>query len=182
MVGRFEVDACLACPFTSKLQSYEKRHTARGVPFEYLRAQENARHLGNQQANVALPSRRCHPTGSRVPRSHLMGLKAFSGSRKHRSKSYPQLFLSQTLHIYHGTYKHVKFSEIELKCSLGEPQNSQTVFKKLKVAFTVVQEFIREHGSDGRTSLVCKGKELGVYQNENTHSCLLKYASGLFKS
>lgn len=99
----------------------------------------------------------------------------------------PTTFLSQTPHIYYGSHKGGIFFEIK-KCTLGElhmqhiDQNAQVGFKKLKAALTNIQELIKKHGLDGRMTLVCKGKELRVYQRKNPSSYLPKYALALFKS
>jgi len=125
--------------------------------------------------------------GSPVPQSHLIELKTYSRSGKAWSRSYPQLFLSQTPHVYYGVHKGGSFSEIK-KFTLGErhlepiDQNAQLGFKKLRVALAAVQELVRKYGAGGRISLVCEGKDPGVYQREKTGSCLPKYALALFRS
>lgn len=60
-------------------------------------------------------------------------------------------------------------------------QNAQAGFKKLKVLLNAIQEIVRKYGMNGRISLVCQGKELGVYQREKSDSCLPKYALALFR-
>jgi hypothetical protein len=117
----------------------------------------------------------------------LIELKTYSGSRKNWSRSYPQLFLSQTPHIYYGSHKGGNFSVIK-KFTLGEPhlesidQNAQAGFKKLRATLITVQELVRKYGTDGRLSFVCKGKELALYRREHSYSCLPKYALALFRS
>ena len=125
--------------------------------------------------------------GSRVPQSRLIELKTYCKTGKAWKNSYPQLFLSQTPHIYYGAHKGGRFSEIK-KFTLGEPclepidQNAQAGFKKLKVLLATIQELVRKHGTNGRISLVCKGRELGVYRRKNTDSCLPKRALALFRA
>lgn len=112
MVVRFEVDACL--PTTPS-----HRKTLPSVARPTLRFP----HVAVIQA------------GSHVPQSHLIELKAYSGSKKHWTRSYIQLFLSQTPHIYYGAHKNGNFSEIK-KFTLGEPhldsidQNAQPGLKE----------------------------------------------------
>ena len=176
MVVRFEVDACLP-----------------------LRSSQSHGHPGTEAASLP-PSTRVvnKPTlhfphvaviraGAHVPQSHLIELKTSSRSRKAWSKIYPQLFLSQTPHVYYGHHRGGKISEIK-KFTLGEPhlepidQNAQVGFKKLKVLLTAIQGIVRRYGTDGRMSLVCQGRELRVYQREDSGSFLPEYALALFRS
>ena len=171
MVVRFEVDACLP------LSGRSKNTTQRKKPAQ----------LTTNKPTLRFPQVAVIRAGSPVPQSHLIELKTYSRSGKSWSRSYPQLFLSQTPHIYYGAHKGGKFSEIK-KFTLGEPhleaidQNAQVGFKKLKMVLTAIQELVRKYGADGRISLVCGGKELGVYQREKTSSCLPKSALALFRS
>lgn len=195
MVVRFEVDACL--PFGTT-RPHSKSNRARSA----TQHNEPAPAASAQGADTLSPATILRlvnkPTlrsprldiiraGSRVPQSHLIELKACSRSRKHWTRSYPQLFLSQTPHIYYGTHKNGNFLEIK-KFTLGEPhlepidQRAQVGFKKLKLVLTEIQDLVRKYGTEGRISLVCDGKELRVYQRKNEGSCLPKYALTLFKS
>lgn len=177
MVVRFEVDACLPPrPARSHLRSDSSR--------------DDTQHM---ELTPPLPSTLHFPhvavirAGSRVPQSRLIELKTYCKAGKMWGKSYPQLFLSQTPHIYYGTHKGGTFSEIK-KFTLGEPhlepidRNAQVAFKKLKVLLTAIQELVKKYGTDGRISLVCKGKELEVYQREKTDSCLPEHALALFRT
>jgi hypothetical protein len=191
MVVRFEVDACL--PLRT-IRSHRAGNGTLGT--------KPTPNVSAQKANTPPPAPIVRavnkPTlrfphvdviraGSRVPQSHLIELKTYSRPGKKWRKSYPQLFLSQTPHIYYGVHKGGKFSEIK-KFSLGEPhlepidQNAQAGFKKLKVVLAAIQELVRKYGTEGRITLVCNGKALGVYQREKTGSCLPKYALALFSS
>ena len=97
------------------------------------------------------------------------------------------MFLSQTPHIYYAAHTDGNIYIID-KYTLGEPhleaidQNAQAGFKKLKMALTAIQELVRKHGTNGRISLVCQGKELTVYRRKGTESCLPKDALTLFRS
>lgn len=177
MVVRFEVDACL--PLHS---AKSQRKSARSTPPPSLSTpviKKTALHFPHVNVIRA---------GSRVPQSHLIELKTHSTqSGKGWANSYPQLFLSQTPHMYRGIHKNGRISEIK-KFTLGEPhleptdQKAQVGFKKLKVLLTTIQELVVKYGVDGRISLVCEGKELGLYQREGAGSCLPKYALALFRS
>ena len=98
----------------------------------------------------------------------------------------PTLPLSNTPHLLRRAQVWQLF-EIK-KFTLGEPhlepidQNGQVGFKKLRVALAAIQELVRKYGADGRISLVCERKELGVYQRDKTGSCLPKHALALFRS
>ena len=196
MVVRFEVDACLPLrstpshpkPDRSRNDSRRTKLTQPIKPTPSASARKGSTHPPTiNKPTLRFPHLAVIRAGSRVPQSHLVELKTSSKSGRTWSKAYPQLFLSQTPHIYYGTHKDGKFSEIE-KYTLGEPhleavdQNAQVGFKKLRAVLMAIQELIRRYGTDGRISLVCKGKELRAYRRENTESCLPKYALALFRS
>src|SRR5579872_25249 len=95
MVVRFEVDACL--PFHPILSHHDTPPT-----------------LTTNKPTLRFPHVAIIRAGSRVPQSHLIELKTYSkAAGKSWSKSYPQLYLSQTPHIYYGNHKGGKFSEIK---------------------------------------------------------------------
>jgi len=190
MVVRFEVDACLASRSTPphRKPNLTRHHSQRTKPtLNSSACPPPPSTSATNKPTLRFPHIAVIRAGSRVPQSRLIELKTYSKSRKAWSRSYPQLFLSQTPHIYYGAHKDGNISEIK-KFSLGEPhlesidQNAQVGFKKLKVALTAIQELVRVHGTDGRISLVCKGKELRVYRREKTGSCLPGYALALFRS
>ena len=93
------------------------------------------------------------------------------------TKSCPQLFLSQT-----PLHKAGRFSEIKkFTLEFFEPDlidGFQVRFPK--VALTNIQKLAGKHGADGRLCLVCKGKQLGVYQRKIPVAVLPKYALALF--
>lgn len=175
MVVRFEVDACL--PLRSSRSHGHPGTDAASLP---------PRALAINKPTLRLPHVAVIRAGARVPQSHLIELKTCSKSGKDWGKTYPQLFLSQTPHVYYGNHRGGKFSEIK-KFTLGAPhlepvdRNAQVGFKKLKASLTTIQGVVRRHGMDGRISLVCRGRELGVYQRENSDSFLPKYALALFR-
>ena len=179
MVVRFGVDACL--PLGSTQSHRKSSHPRNGTQ------RKNLTRPTTNKPTLHFPHVAVIRAGSLVPQSHLIELKTYSRSRKAWSRSYPQLFLSQTPHIYYGAHKCGNFFEIK-KFTLGEPhlepidQNAQVGFKKLRVALAAIQELVRKYGADGRISLVCERKELGVYQREKTGSCLPKHALALFRS
>ncbi|KAF9778716.1 hypothetical protein BJ322DRAFT_1114053 [Thelephora terrestris] len=187
MVVRFEVDACLPFPTTrSRRKSGNARNHAKSAPGAQAWGTDTPTFRTVSKPTLRFPHVAVIRAGSRVPQSHLIELKTYSGAKKHWNRSYPQLFLSQTPHIYYGAHKNGEFSEIK-KYTLGEPHlkpidhNAQVAFKKLKVALEAIQELVGKHGTNGRITLVCTGKELGVYQRENAGSCLPKYALALFR-
>jgi hypothetical protein len=176
MVVRFEVDACLP-----------------------LRSSQSHDHPGTDAASLPpstpvinkptlrFPHVAVIRAGTHVPQSHLIELKTHSRSGKDWTKTYPQLFLSQTPHVYYGNHRGGNFLEIK-KFTLGAPhlepidRNAQVGFKKLKALLTTIQGVVRRYGTDRRISLVCQGRELRVYQRENSGSFLPKYALALFRS
>lgn len=186
MVVRFEVDACL--PLRSASSHRKPSRSTRPIKpvTSTLTCEDNTHPFQpNNKPTLHFPRLAVIRAGFLVPQSHLIELKTYSRSGKAWSNSYPQLFLSQTPHIYYGAHRNGKFSEIK-KYTLGEPhlevidQDAQVGFKKLKLALTTIQELVRKYGTDGRISLVCSGKELGVYQREDAGSCLPKHALALF--
>lgn len=197
MVVRFEVDARL--PPSRRKPDRSRNGTQRTKPWQSVKSVPGTSARGDDappplpttptisKPTLRFPHIAVIRAGSRVPQSHLIELKTYSRSGKAWSKSYPQIFLSQTPYIFYGAHRDGKFSEIK-KYTLGEPhlevtdRNAQVGFKKLKVALITIQELVGRYGKDGRISLVCKGKELRVYQREKTGSCLPKYALALFGS
>ena len=183
MIVRFQVDACLPLR-SARLHRKSDRsgnNTQRTRPITLNTPTTN-------KPTLQFPSVAVIRAGSHVPQSHLIELKTYSkAAGKTWSSSYPQLFLSQTPHIYYGAHKDGKFSEIK-KFTLGEPhletidQNAQVGFKKLKVLLMAIQEIVRKYGTGGRISLVYDGKELGVYRRKKSDNCLPKYALDLFRS
>lgn len=182
MVVRFQVDACL--PLRSA-RIHHKSDRSRNDTQRTRPAAPNTTTVN--KPTLQFPHVAVIRAGSRVPQSHLIELKTYSRGGKGWGDSYPQLFLSQTPHIYYGTHKDGIFAGIK-KFTLGEPhlepidESAQAGFKKLKVLLTTIQEIVRKYGTDGRISLVYDGKELGVYQREESGNCLPKYALALFRS
>lgn len=175
MVVRFEVDACL--PLRSSQSHGHPGTDAASLPSTMLAI---------NKPTLRLPHVAVIRAGARVPQSHLIELKTCSGSGKDWSKTYPQLFLSQTPHVYYGNHRGGNFSEIK-KFTLGAPhlepidRNAQDGFKKLNVLLMTIQGVVGRYGTDGRISLVCQGRELGVYQRLTSGSFLPKYALALFR-
>jgi hypothetical protein len=167
MVVRFEVDACLPFRTTRSHRNFEHatnktRRTRDTKPTPSRSAWEVDTPLPSIIRTVKKPTLRFPRVaviraGSRVPQSHLIELKTYSKAGKEWSRSYPQLFLSQTPHIYYGVHKNGRISEIK-KFSLGEPhlrpidQNAQVGFKKLEAALATIQALVVKYGrTDGRT-------------------------------
>lgn len=110
--------------------------------------------------------------GVPVSQSRILELKTctFGNAMRTKNKAYPQLFFSQTPHLYIG--KHVKgcFSEIT-KCdiSVGDFNKQHKILvksgalKKLVVVLRNIQEIVRKGGKEGNLTLIFEKKALKVY-------------------
>ena len=100
------------------------------------------------------------------------------------SKTYPQLFLSQTPHIYHAFHTKGTFTSTK-KFTLGQSElgnvdeAAQAGFKKLKKLLDRIKSLVLKHAAM-RVSLVCVGKTLSVYRMPQGESCLPEDALALF--
>lgn len=175
MVVRFEVDGCL--PYGSTPSTPPS-----GRPATRKRAMKKKPSLGSSPSPPDVTIIRAGL--SNVPQTHLLEIKTHTRPGMKWTRTYPQLYFSQTPHIYHafcsnGTFTHVK------KYTLGQSdltkveENAQEGFKKLRKLLSYIKSLVLRHGST-RISLVCVGKTLRVYQIPQGETCLPADALALF--
>jgi len=178
MVVRFEVDACIP-PSSGKRQ---------------VALISNVDDLVDALANTSLSSTsnikgktsedvhglRIRQAGSHVPQSNIVELTSRSTKRLSTfdwSETYPQLFLSQTPHLFLAVHNNGEFHTVD-KRKLGylnlkgEEEKAQTALWKLRQALGTIKDIVVEHGKSGRLSLVCQRGELEVYERSSEVSCL----------
>ena len=122
---------------------------------------------------------------SDVPQTHLLEIKTHKTMKSTRwSRTYPQLYLSQTPHVYHAYHNNGTFTNIN-KFTLGQRElvgidkSAQEGFKKLRKLLGCIRSLVHKHGAT-RVSLVCVGKTLSVYKIPKGESCLPEDALALF--
>jgi len=119
--------------------------------------------------------------GSAVPQSSTVELTTRSQKRVasfNWQESYPQLFLSNTPHHYLAIHERGRFVDIqkrhlestELKRIAAD--SIQEALKKLRRVLGDIKKLAMKHGETGRLSLVCKNRELKVYERIKKDSCL----------
>ncbi|KAI0783483.1 hypothetical protein C8Q75DRAFT_436081 [Abortiporus biennis] len=90
---------------------------------------------------------------------------------------YPQLFLSQTPHLYLAIHDRGNFEQVQ-KDVLGSPKMRRVErelnigLKKLRSALETIQNLVIDHGEDGRLTLLCQEGELKVYERISNRSSL----------
>lgn len=121
---------------------------------------------------------------SKVPQTHLLEIKTHNKMTLKWSKTYPQLYLSQTPHVYHafhqnGTFTHVKKFALGQSELEGIHNNAREGFKKLRKLLGYIKSLVLRHEA-ARVSLVCVGRTLSVYRIPQGESCLPEDALALF--
>lgn len=113
--------------------------------------------------------------GILIPQSNILEIKSCALQKilLKKSGTYPQLFFSQTPHLYIGGHVHGVFSEImKNDVSKGDfaRQHDALVkygaLKKLIVALREIQELVRKKGKAGGLTLIFEKKTLRVYQRD----------------
>ena len=99
-------------------------------------------------------------------------------------EAYPQIYLSQTPHIYHAFHKNGTFTSVT-KFMLGQSElvevdkSAQVGFKELRKLLGYIQLLVLKYGAM-RISLICVGKTLSVYRIPQGESCLPEDVLALF--
>ena len=119
-----------------------------------------------------------------VLQTHLLEIKTHGSPPMRGQKTYPQLYLSQTPHVYHafhrnGTFTHVKKFTLGQSELMEVDESTQDEFKKLRKLLGYIKSLVLKHGAT-RISLVCVGKTLSVYRIPQGESCLPEDALALF--
>ncbi|KAI0783481.1 hypothetical protein C8Q75DRAFT_810811 [Abortiporus biennis] len=115
--------------------------------------------------------------GRTVPQHNIVELVTCSRNELKWGKKYPQIFLSQTPHIFLAVHDDGNFHTV-VKHSLRPPatmvqKNYDVKFRKLGAALRRIQEFIIDHGKkDCQLSLLLQGGELKVYEHRSKRGLL----------
>ncbi len=115
--------------------------------------------------------------GKEISQEVIVELKTTSDGKAKWAETYPQLFLSQTPHLFlathtKGTFTEVAQEELGSTKMVGMGVGFQSRFWRLKVALEAIQELAVLHGKDARLSLLCHKGELKVYSRKDPRSCL----------
>ena len=177
MVVRFEVDACLPYDAASSIPPSNNpvvgRRSAKGKPFS--------------GSDLNPPVVRIRRGGSsQVPQTHLIEIHAHNDLNMKWPNAYPQLYLTNTPHMYHAFQKNGVFTSVK-KFTLGQSElvdidkSEQVGFKKLRKLLGDIRTLVLKHGPM-RISLVCAGNKLSAYRIPEGVSCLPKDALDLFEA
>jgi hypothetical protein len=166
MVVRFEVDAHIS---TSNLKA------TRSDPVNAIQGSSvSSESQSSAYAGLSLTVIR---GGSPVPQSSLLEIKTQCSAGEDWSKHYPQLYLSQTPHIFMATHTRGNFHTVR-KWQLGSPDLTRIAetftdrLKKLRLALGVIREVVIARGKSGRLSLVLQDGELTVFERISKADCL----------
>ncbi|KXN88305.1 hypothetical protein AN958_07764 [Leucoagaricus sp. SymC.cos] len=187
MVVRFEVDACM--PQTRKRP--ERRSEASTV--DSLTGALSSMTLTSTAApfsSSTMPSLNIINAGTYIPQASTIELATIAEYRRDKfswKEAYPQLFLSQTSHLFLAVHLRGRFTSVEKrKLASLELQKVHEDMKpalmKLRKILGVIQRLMIEHGSKGRLTFVCSGGKLAVYQRKSQTSCLPDEAVSCFES
>lgn len=201
LVVRFEVDAGLP---TSELEHQSGSKTVAkpsmdsisggsavdvdlaGLVSE-LRIDPTSKSKGN---NKSLPELKVVWGGAEAEQSSLIEMKTRSSNSNASMKwkdTYPQLYFSQTQHLYIAVHDTGNFTEIRKedvssnKNLIQAATNAQSGFRMLRKALETIQALVKEHGLGGRISLVCRSGALKVYVRKSGDSCLPDNFLALFQ-
>ncbi|ETW82298.1 hypothetical protein HETIRDRAFT_168757 [Heterobasidion irregulare TC 32-1] len=90
---------------------------------------------------------------------------------------FPQLYLSQTPHLYVGVHSVGRFFDVRKQSldsleMISQREKAETSLRKLGNALRMIQKIVVKHGRAGRLSLVCEKGTLRAYERVSTQSCL----------
>jgi uncharacterized protein GlcG (DUF336 family) len=116
--------------------------------------------------------------GISVQESSIVEIKTMKGSPERRiswAEHYPQLYFSQTQHLFAATHQGGMFHTV----TKGNIHDASAVasaagekLRKLHDALKSIQEVVINGGLEGRLSLVCRNGELNAVQRTDGASCL----------
>ena len=90
---------------------------------------------------------------------------------------FPQLYLSQTPHLYVGVHSVGRFFDVRKQSldsleMVSQREKAETSPRKLGNVLRMIQKIVVKHGRAGRLSLVCEKGTLRAYERVSTQSCL----------
>lgn len=183
MVVRFEVDAYVEPPrpplppsqvSQSSPRSSSRSRNRRRYSQAKLSASATQPPIGSAH-NPSQSTQLVNVTygGTSIPQSSILEIKTclLSKMSSKKSDSYPQLFFSQTPHLYIAGHTNGLFSDIKKNAvSQGDLEiqhdalMNSGVLKRLVVALRRIQERVRREGKRGRLTLIYEAKTLRIYQ------------------
>lgn len=186
MVVRFEVDACLADGLV---------HPSRAVSGSRVNNYDDDLSNMVSKLKISPPVQRSPELkivwgGREVEQTSIIEMKTRSEKSVANfdwEDTYPQLYLSQTKHLYlgvhqTGTFLQLRKEDASANGSLGQvAKNAQPGLQKLRKALEFIQVLVKEHGLEGRISLVCKSGTLKIYERSSKDSCLPDQFLALFE-
>lgn len=174
MVVRFEVDGYISLhpPPTADVKRVRRsssRAKLKHLP-AYIPRSSSEYHGVTPQSLVKVVH-----AGIVIPQSSLLEIKSSRLGKvcSMKSKSYAQLFFSQTPHLHIGGHVSGEFRRI-LECSVAEGEleaqherlMKSGALQRLVVALRRIQEIARKEGKGRRLALVFEGKILRVYEKD----------------
>ncbi|KAJ8503210.1 hypothetical protein ONZ45_g11065 [Pleurotus djamor] len=170
MVVRCEVDAYL--PHGTKTSVNELADSLAEVNIRASPRSEDATFV----SGIAV-----YPSGSwSLPQSSIVEITTrsfWNYQNLNWSDVYPQIYLSQTPHLFIGLHHRGTFTRL-VQENLGSPPMrriyaaEQPKMKMLRWLLGDIQKRLRKHGPDAKISLVCRGGVLGVYERDSYDDCL----------
>ncbi|KAI0775564.1 hypothetical protein BD413DRAFT_611082 [Trametes elegans] len=121
--------------------------------------------------------------GSQVPQDSIVELVTRARlyvSQFDWNEQYPQLLLSYTPHLFLGVHTRGMFDRVK-KLTLGDEElknvesneHLQRTFRQLVSVLRTIQDLVKEHGRQGRLTLICDdGAMLKVYKRTSDAGCL----------
>ncbi|KAH9919324.1 uncharacterized protein B0H18DRAFT_1028382 [Fomitopsis serialis] len=160
MVVGFEVDAytASASPSNSPLIT-NGGHSATTEPMT---------HADKSYVNVV-------NAGGQIPQADIVEIK--TGKKMKWKETYPQLFLSQTPHLYAASHEQGLFRQVRM-LGVDDPEmrevaeELQNDFVKLRDTLIDIRNTLRRHKQSTRLSLLCQKGNLQVFRMKNANSCL----------
>lgn len=100
--------------------------------------------------------------------------------------TYASLFFSQTSQHFLALHDNGQFIELQRRRLTSSEfqaveRSLQDYLKQVRKVLDLIREVVVEHGSEGRISLVCVGKDLKVYKRISKVSCLPEQTLNLFR-
>jgi len=181
LVVRFEVDACVATqtkpPRKSAGDVDDLSSLLSGLA---VSSTPSATSSSRAAASTNIRSLTVIRAGAEVPQGNILELTTRSERNAENfdwGESYPQLYLSQTPHLYLAVHSRGKFMRVQKEKlgsskMIGVERSLQVGLKKLRAALETIQDLVIDHGKDGRISFLCQDGELRAYERESRATCL----------
>jgi hypothetical protein len=140
-------------------------------------------------SSSTMPALNIINAGTYIPQASTIELTTIAEYRRDRfnwEEAYPQLFLSQTSHLFLAVHFRGRFTSVE-KRKLTSPElqeiheTMKPTFRKLRKVLEIIQQLVIEHGSSGRLTFLCSEGRLSVYKRRSQASCLPDEAMSCFK-